>query len=114
MLTTARITAKKIGQRFNTVLKQQEDVKREKMELLLQEKLDNKSFNFLENLYLWDQWHNEKCWHTEAEANEQYNALTSKTVKLKAVKNQLLIRYLGLGWDEVYHAWSCNGIDYTP
>ena len=30
------------------------------------------------------------------------------------MKNQLLIRYLGLGRDEAYHAWSCNGIDYTP
>ena len=114
MLITARITAKKIGQRFNAALKRQEDVKREKMELLLQKKLDDKGSNFLENLYLWDQWHHEKCWHTEAEANEQYNALTSKSAKLKAVKNQLLIRYLGLGWDEAYHAWSCNGVDYTP
>ena len=37
-----------------------------------------------------------------------------KTVKPKAVKNQSLIRYLGLGWIEAYHAWSCNGVDYTP
>ena len=84
------------------------------MKLLLQKKLDDKGSNFLKNLYLWDQWHNKKCWHTEAEANEQYNVLTSKSAKLKAVKNQLFIRYLGLGWDEAYHAWSCNGIDYKP
>ena len=84
------------------------------MELLLQNRLDDKGDNFLENMYLWDMWHHEKCWHTEAEANEQYNALTSKTAKLKAVKNQILIRYLGLGWIEAYHAWSCNGVDYTP
>ena len=87
MLTTATITAKKIGQRFNAALKRQEDVKREKMELLLQKKLDDKGSTFLENLYLWDQCHHEKCWHTEAEANEQYNALTSKSANLKAVKN---------------------------
>ena len=46
MLTTARITAKKIGQRFNAALKQQEDVKIKKMELLLEKKLDNKGSIF--------------------------------------------------------------------
>ena len=30
------------------------------------------------------------------------------------VKDQILIRYLGLGWVEAYHAWSKNVVDYTP
>jgi hypothetical protein len=114
LLETARRTTKKVGQRFDAALQRQEDTKLEIRELLLEKKLDDKGSNFLENLYLWDQWHHEKCWHTEAEANEQYNALTSKCAKLRAVKDQLLIRYLGLGWTEAYHAWSLNGIDYSP
>jgi hypothetical protein len=114
LLQTARKTAKKHGQRFNAALKRQEDLKREKMELLFEKKLDDKGSNFIENLYLWDQWHHEKCWQTEEEANEQYLALTSKTSKLKAVKDQLLIRYLGLGWVEAYHPWSQNGTDFSP
>jgi len=114
LLRTARKTAKKLGQRFNDALERQEDTKREKMELLLLKKLDDKGSNFLENLYLWEQWHHEKCWQTVEEATEQYNALTSKSAKLRAVKDQLLIRYLGLGWVEAYHPWSQNGDDYSP
>ena len=30
------------------------------------------------------------------------------------MKDQLLIRYLRLGWKEAYYAWSCNDVDYTP
>ena len=74
----------------------QEDTKLEMRELLIEKKLDDKESNFLENLYLWDQWHHEKYWHTEAEANEQYNARTSKCAKLRAVKDQLLINILAL------------------
>ena len=33
---------------------------------------------------------------------------------MKAVKDQLLIRYLGLGRVEAYHPWSCNGTDISP
>ena len=68
----------------------------------------------MENLYLWEQWHHEKCWQTVEEATAQYNGLTSKSAKLRAVKDQLLIRYLGLGWVEAYHPWSQNGDDYSP
>ena len=52
LLRTARKTAKKLGQRFNDALERQEDTKREKMELLLLKKLDDKGSNFLENLSL--------------------------------------------------------------
>jgi hypothetical protein len=55
-------------------------------ELLLAKKLEDKGSNFLENLYLWDQWHNKKYCHTKEGANVQFDALTSKTEKLKAVK----------------------------
>ena len=87
LLQTARQNAKKHGARFNAALKRQEDLKREMNELLLAKKLEDKGSNFLENLYLWDQWHHEKCWHTKEEANAQFNALASKTAKLKAVKD---------------------------
>ena len=40
--------------------------------------------------------------------------LTSKTAKLRTVKDQLIVRYLRLGWKEAYHTWSCNNVDYTP
>ncbi len=32
---------------------------------------------------------------------------------MKEVRNQILIRYLGLGWDKAYHPWSKQGREYT-
>ena len=35
--------------------------------------------------------------------------------KLRCVnKEQIQIRYIGLGWEEAYHAWSKNGVTYSP
>jgi hypothetical protein len=30
------------------------------------------------------------------------------------VKDQILIQYVGLGWEEAHHPWSKNGYVYTP
>ena len=42
-----------------------------------------------------------------------YRQLKSETVKLAAVKEQILVRYLGLGWREVHHAWSDDRNTFT-
>ena len=42
-----------------------------------------------------------------------FNQLASKTAQLEAVKEQILIRYIGCGWKEAYHAWSLNERPYT-
>ena len=42
-------------------------------------------------------------------AAEFYSALGSKTARLAAVKEQILIRYLGLGWELAHHNWSEGG-----
>ncbi len=30
------------------------------------------------------------------------------------VKDQILIQYVGLGWEEAHHPWSKNGYVFTP
>ena len=42
-------------------------------------------------------------------AVEFYSALVSETARLAAMKEQILIRYLGLGWELDHHAWSEGG-----
>ncbi len=32
---------------------------------------------------------------------------------MKGIKEQILMRLLGQGWNEAYHAWSKNGLPYT-
>ena len=47
-------------------------------------------------------------------AVEEYSKLYMKKERLKYVKEQILIRYLGLGWEEAYHPWSKNKHVYEP
>ena len=47
LLETAWTTTKKVGQQFDAALQRQEDIKQEKMELLLEKKLDDKGSDFL-------------------------------------------------------------------
>ena len=42
-----------------------------------------------------------------------YSELKSETRRLEAVKEQILIRYLGLGWKEAHHPWSANSRPYN-
>ena len=42
-------------------------------------------------------------------AAEFYSDLGIKTARLSAVKENILIRYLGLGWDLAHNAWSEEG-----
>jgi hypothetical protein len=48
------------------------------------------------------------------EAFDIFNKLQSKSAKLQFVKEQILIRYLGLGWTKAYHPWSKNKHIFSP
>ena len=42
-------------------------------------------------------------WKTVKEADSVYNQLGSESAKLKAVKEQIMIRHLGFGWEDCAH-----------
>ena len=48
------------------------------------------------------------------QAIEEYGNLKTKKDKLRFFKEQIQIRYLGLGWEQACHAWSQNGCTYEP
>ena len=54
------------------------------------------------------------CWKTVAMAKQEFEKLKSKTKKLEAVKEQILIRLNGLGWEKDHHPWSCGDAIYSP
>ena len=51
---------------------------------------------------------------TAKEAFDVFNELTTKTARYKYVKEQILMRYLGLGWVAAHHPYSKQGYVYTP
>ena len=44
----------------------------------------------------------------------EFLKLKSKTAKLDAVKEQIKIRVLGFGWDDLHIPWSSSGIHQSP
>jgi hypothetical protein len=58
--------------------------------------------------YFHQKYFSPRCWKTVQQALDEFGNLTSKTYKLEYVKEQILIRYLGLGWEEAHHLWSKN------
>ena len=47
-------------------------------------------------------------------ALDEYGKLSTKKERLKYGKEQILISYLGLGWEEAYHPWSKNKHVHEP
>ena len=54
------------------------------------------------------------CWRTVQVAKFEFGQLKSRAAQFRAVRRQILIRYLGLGWEEAYHAWSHDNVEYEP
>jgi hypothetical protein len=79
----------------------------------LQKKLDQTQGDYIVAIYVYEQYHLSRCWLTIIKADAIYKKLGSKGKQLKVIKDQLLMRSLGLGWNEAYHAWSKDGIPYT-
>ena len=70
--------------------------------------------NFVVAIYFWEQYVSPRCRKTVDKATSIYKKLKTPTAKLRAVKEQILIRYLGLGWIEVHHPWSKAGLTFSP
>ena len=51
---------------------------------------------------------------TVAEAFWEFNELNMNAAWYRYLKEQILIRYVGLGWEEAYHPWLRAGYIYTP
>ena len=68
---------------------------------------------FIVAIYFLEQMNSPRCWRTVEQANYFHKELKSKTARLRAVKEQLLVRYLGCGWVEAHHLWSMSGNTYT-
>ena len=66
------------------------------------------------NSYLWQKYDSPRCCKSSMEAFDIFNELQSKSAKLQFVKEQILIRYLGLGWTKAYHPWSKNKHIFSP
>ena len=78
--------------RFSKAVERQSEIRREKAELALLKKLEDKGDGYIGNLYLHKMWNHPVCWRTVKEAETKHNQLRSKAAQLRSVKPQLLIQ----------------------
>ena len=54
-----------------------------------------------------------RFWKNPKKAFDEFEKISSENKQKKFVKEQILIVYLGLGFEEAYYPWSNDGDDYT-
>ena len=113
LIQTSRENAMKTRQSFDNALQKQRVARQEKEELVMKKKLDRAKEDYIVAMYFYEQYHSPRCWTTVEKAMAEYNELESESKKLKAVKEQILIRYIGLGWDKAHHPWSHDKVSFT-
>ena len=98
---------------FEAALKRQRAarVEKDKMEMLAKEK--KSADDYIGATYCFQMFHSPRRWTTVEHALDQYERLTTKTARMKHVRDQILMRYVGLGFGEAYHPWSKEGRQYT-
>jgi len=83
-------------------------------EILREKKLMAAQREYANALTYIDMYHSSACWKTSSNIRKEFSNLTSMTAKKDAMKEQINIRVLGFGWDDLHHPWSKGGVDYTP
>ena len=80
--------------------------RRRKEEIDHENKYEGATEDYIATNYFHEQYHYPCCWITLEVALGFYSVLGSETTRVTAVKEQILIQYLGLGWELAHHAWS--------
>ena len=78
-----------------------------------QKKLDSTQEEYIAASELWEQYPFVCCWTSIEMVNDIFCPLKNETVKLNAVKEQILIWHLGLGWTEAHHPWSVQELLFS-
>ena len=64
---------------------------------------------YIEAIHSFQQFHRPSCWKTVNRALKECNKMTTKKDKLCCVNKEILIDYLGPGWEEAHLPWSIKG-----
>ena len=73
----------------------------------------NASEEFIDGMYYYKMYFSDACWKDDPKnVATNLNRLKSDTARYNALKENILIRVKGFGWDWCKHAWSKNGTKY--
>jgi hypothetical protein len=114
LLTFALGLSPEVRKDEKVALDKQREAKKRRLQLLRDKKILAATQEYATALTYIDMYHSDACWKTATQARKQFSKLTSITAKKKAVKEQIKVRVVGFGWKDLHHAWSKQGVDYTP
>ena len=103
---TSKQNANVNKRRFDDALENHFLKSRRKEEIALEKKYEDATEYYSVAIYFHEKYHSPHCWLTLEVAAEFYLDLVSDTVRLAVVKEEIIIRCLGLGWELAYHDWS--------
>jgi hypothetical protein len=95
-------------------LRKQEEKSEQKEKLAKKKKLKSSILDFMNALYLHQQYNSPCCSMTAGQAFREFDKLQTNAARYRYLKEQILIRYVGLGWEETHHPWLKGGYIYTP
>ena len=113
IIVLAKCGASKIKKSHDVALAAQKAAHLKKEEIAHKKKIDITQEEHIVAMEFWEQYHSPHCWTTASMAMSVYNQLKSETARLNAVKEQILICYLGLGWEDAHHSWSSQGVVFN-
>ena len=113
LMVAGKRYAPRLRKAYDDALAAQHQDTLERQKLAVAKEMEKKGEEYIEGCDYLQRWHSDRCWKTKEHTLEVYNSLTSESAKLKAVKEQILIRRKGTIGEEAGHKWSQNGYYYT-
>ncbi len=112
-VVAAKCGAKNLKKEHDDALELQKkaDLKRKQAEQ--ERRVEKAKEEYIKAWDLIEIYESERGWKTLSQSWRTYNQLPSEAARLRAVKEQILIRVKGFGWDKAAHAWSKNDVAYS-
>jgi hypothetical protein len=89
-------------------------VHREKEELIAKSRLESANEDYIHAVYYLSMYTSLACWKGDKRVvTKELGKLSSESAKYHALKENILIRVKGCGWEWAKHQWSKNGRKYT-
>jgi hypothetical protein len=114
IVLAARLDAQTARKANTDAILAQDTARRKKEELAKDKSMANASEEFIDGMYYWNMYFSKACWKDDFNVvEENLRKLKSDAKRYHALKENILIRVKGFGWDWCKHPWSKNGKKYT-
>jgi hypothetical protein len=91
-------------------LDRQREAKRKKEEMIEKKSLDKAKEELVEASYYWEMYNSDVCWKGQQSiVKKMLGRLKSDSAKLEALKENIRMRVVGLGWKQFTITWSSKG-----